>query len=102
MTRQKFLAFYHDHELRIEELGEHYWGGSCELRWPGKRWEVWTDPTLDSAKHSALATARNMLTDLPVLNEVAWRDLSDLTDEKWTRSLTERDHPGYPEQPRPA
>ena len=97
MPRNKWLAFYSDdRELLVEELGSRCWGCSCEIRSPLQKWDIWIEATEDVAKLSVLRTAQNKLTNLPFLEEVEWRDLSDMLDENWEQGMADRRHPGIP------
>jgi hypothetical protein len=95
--KRKYLAFYHNHELRVEQLDDPFWGSSCEIV-PNLDWDDRTTYlTADSAKSGALIAAQNLLTQYRLLHEheIEWRDLSNDSDEIWRDSMQRKNHPRY-------
>ena len=108
LDRPKFLRHHGPLQLRVEQIGPHFWVGSAYLGcWPQKkpdgsvqyvhRWDpLFTDLTEEAAKRDALATAFRKIDPAPDGSNNEWRDLSDVPDEDWSRTLNDLAFPGYP------
>ena len=90
---KKFLAFYDNLQLRLEELSEHSW--QCYVLeqpvdygyGPSYSCERFTACSEQDAKQGAEATIRNRFPKLK--KELVWRDLSDISDKEWRDAFKE-------------
>jgi hypothetical protein len=109
LDRPKFLRHYGPLQLRVEQIGPHLWVGSVYLGlWPKQtpdgsiqyvhRWDdpLFTGLTEEAVKRGALATALRKIDPAPDGSDNEWRNLSDIPDENWSRTLSALDFPGYP------
>ena len=89
----KYLAFFDDGplEFRLESTSHPLWRWRCaSLDSAGvfPQWACWKERTLESGQQSAETMAEKLANSFPV--ELVWRDLSDLEDEDWERSMREK------------
>jgi hypothetical protein len=61
------------------------------------RWEVFTALSEDAAKHGALATA-DKFGPAPASADTEWRNVSDISDDAWSKTMGTIGFPGYPER----
>jgi hypothetical protein len=106
--RPKFLRYCGLLQLRVEQIGPALWVGS---RYAGcllvpapdgserlhHLWEVFTALSEDAAKHGALAMA-DRFGPAPASADAEWRNLSDISDEDWAKTIGAIGFPGYPER----
>jgi hypothetical protein len=108
--RPKFLRYYGVLQLRVEQIGPRLWVGSVYLGcWPQQspdgsvqyvhRWDPpFTGLTEEAVKRGTLATALRKIDPAPDGSDNEWRNLSDMPDEDWSRTLNNLEFPGYPER----
>lgn len=106
MDRPKFLRFYRDLELRVEQIGPNEWGSvlyggyGCLIEGaaPAHQWIQAASDLTESAAKVGIFEVACKLKDREEGADSNWRDLSDLPDDDWNRKMIDRDFRGYPER----
>jgi hypothetical protein len=93
MPRQKYLRFYGDLELRVEQIQPHLWG--VLVYDPRIQYsDAFGARDEETAKEAAIATAFNA--SLPFQPpDTNWRNCSVDPDEQWDEKLKELGFRGY-------
>jgi hypothetical protein len=101
--KRRFIAWCgNEVQLRIEQIGPNQWSGWV-LRRPGQAIErtiYWPQNyfkarTESGIKHGAITTVSNLYPEFErYLDQLHWRDLSDLADEAWWKEFVEFLPPG--------
>lgn len=96
----KYLALFDNGrlEFRLESAPHPLWRWRCALLHDMgvfRSWECWKETSLESGQRSAKSMAKKLTESFPV--ELAWRNLSDMDDEIWDRSMHDKQFPGWPD-----